>query len=323
MDQLTTVLGPVAGQDLGVALTHEHLFINLTREFRVGGLLNDVDVAHAEVAAFRAVGGGTIVDVTSAEVLAGAAPDPGASLAAAGLPAPASRVEALRSISAATGVHIVVSTGHYRDPYLDREWFDRFDPDAIAAGLIRDIRDGIGDTGVRAGLIGEIGSDRWYISAAEERSFRAAARAHHETGVAITTHAARWPVGLPQLDLLASEGVPAQAVIVGHCDQINSPEYHAEVARRGAWVSFDCVRGNDAHQTRRRVEHVRAMVEGGWRDHLLLSHDVCRTEHLRAHGGNGFCFVPTSFRELLVAAGVAAADVDAILVDNPRRALCR
>jgi hypothetical protein len=76
---------------------------------------------------------------------------------------------------------------------------------------------------LRAGVIGEIGADRWYVSAAEERSFRAAARAHLRTGLTISTHAARWPVGLEQLRLLTEEGADPRRVIIGHADSVPLP----------------------------------------------------------------------------------------------------
>src|SRR6267143_249850 len=131
-----TVTGPVGRDELGFVLPHEHVFIDLVREYRGSGLLNDEHLACQELGALKAAGGGTLVDLT---------------------------------------------------------------PDEIG----RDITEGVRGTGVRAGIIGEIGADRRYISAAEERSFRAAARAHLKTGLTISTHAARWPVGLAQLKLLA------------------------------------------------------------------------------------------------------------------------
>ena len=201
-----TVTGPVDSGDLGIVLPHEHVFIDLVREYRGSGLLNDEHLARAELGALRAAGGGTLVDLTVDEI--GRDPD------------------ALRRVSVATGISIVMGCGHYRDPYLDRAWFDRTGVDAIAAEIVRDITEGVRDTGVRAGIIGEIGADRHYVSAAEERSFRAAARAHRLTGLTISTHAARWPVGLAQLELLTQEGVDPRRVIVGHTDSVPIPDYH-------------------------------------------------------------------------------------------------
>ncbi len=100
-----TVLGPVASGTLGVTLPHEHLFIDLLREYRANGLLHDEALAIEEVRRFREAGGATIVDCTSEGL--GRQP------------------EALRRVSEATGVGIVMGSGHYRRPYLDEARVDR------------------------------------------------------------------------------------------------------------------------------------------------------------------------------------------------------
>jgi phosphotriesterase-related protein len=295
-----TVRGPVPAADLGVTLPHEHLFIDLLREYRGAGLLADEALATEELARFRDAGGTTLVDCTSEGL--GRRPD------------------ALRRVSEATGVAIVMGSGHYRRPYLDETRIDALSVDALADGIVRDLELGVDGTGVRAGIIGEIGCDR-VISAVEERAFRAAARAHRRTGVTITTHAARWPVGEAQLDLLAEEDVDPSRVIIGHCDMVPDPAYHLRLVRRGAWVQFDTIQGVHELETRRRLDWIAALVDAGFEGRLLLSHDVCLTSDLAAHGGPGYAYLLTGFRQRLLARGVPAGLVDTLMVDNPRRAL--
>ncbi|WP_084211526.1 phosphotriesterase family protein [Pseudonocardia acaciae] len=328
MPPAMTVTGPVEAGALGHVLPHEHVFINLLAEYRAEGLLNDATRMAEELALFRQVGGATLIELTPAELTAGAAPDPLGLYRKIPNPTPgppasraAATVHELRALSAESGVNIVMGTGHYRDPYLDKNWFDQTSVDEIAEGIVRDLTDGVAGTGVRAGIIGEIGADRWYVSAAEERSFRAAARAHNRTGVPITTHAARWPVGTAQLDILASEGVDPRRVIIGHCDGVNIPEYHRDLARRGAFVQFDLIRGADEWETASRVNLVTGMVRDGLIDHVLLSHDVCTVKQLKTAGGWGYTFIRTQFAELLVEAGLERDEIEHIIVDNPRRAL--
>ena len=105
--------------------------------------------------------------------------------------------------------------------------------------MIGEVRNGVGSTGVRPGIIGEIGSNDDTVSEAEEKSFRAAARTHLATGLTITTHAAWFPVGLQQLDILEDEGVAASRVIVGHADGVPGPDYQLALARRGCYVELD------------------------------------------------------------------------------------
>lgn len=297
---VTTVRGPVPAESLGLTLPHEHVFIDLMREYRGDGLLNDEGLATAEVGAFREAGGGTIVDVTSI----GLGREP----------------KALRRISESTGVNIVMGTGYYREPYLDRASVDRMSVDEIADGIVRDLEVGVDGTDIRAGIIGELACDRW-LTSAEERCFRAAARAHRRTGVTLSTHAARWPVGLPQLDLLGEEGVDPGRVIVGHADMVPDAGYHLALARRGAWVQFDAVQGVHEYETDQRVQWIRGLLDAGFSDRILLSHDVCLRSDLAAYGGPGYTYVPTRFRDRLLQAGIPAEVITGFLIDNPRRAL--
>jgi predicted metal-dependent phosphotriesterase family hydrolase len=295
-----TVTGPIEAAQLGVTLPHEHLFIDLLREYRGDGLLNDGALAIQEVAAFRAAGGRSIVDVTSAGL--GRAP------------------EALRRVSEQTGVRIVMGSGHYREPYLDRVRVDRLTVDELAAEIVEDLEVGVGGSGIRAGIIGEIACDRW-VTAAEERCFRAAARAHRQTGATITTHAARWPIGVRQLDLLAEEGVDPRRVIVGHCDMVAESDYHVALARRGAFVQFDTIQESVEYDVQARIGYVQALVSAGFEDSILLSQDVCLRSNLRAFGGSGYTYVITTFRDRLLAAGVPPEVIRKFMVQNPRAAL--
>jgi predicted metal-dependent phosphotriesterase family hydrolase len=298
---IMTVTGPIAPDELGVVLPHEHVFIDLVREYRGSGLLNDEELACAELRALKGAGGRTLVDLTTDEI----GRDPAA----------------LRRVSEATGILIVMGCGHYRDPYLDRDWFDRMPVDAIADEIVRDVTEGVGGSGIRAGIIGEIGADRGYISAAEERSFRAAARAHLRTGVTINTHAARWPVGLAQLRLLAEEGVDPRRVIVGHSDSVPVPGYQLDLVRQGCYVSFDSIGTGSPYNTRRAAEYVLDLVRAGFGSQILLSHDVCLHDHLRAAGGCGYAYLLTGFLPMLTAAGLDEEQVRAFTTDNPRAAL--
>jgi phosphotriesterase-related protein len=328
MNEVMTARGPIAADQLGVTLMHEHIFINEMLEERPIGLLHDYELMTQEVDYFTAAGGGTIVELSTAELTSGASPDPTGRFS--GVPSTGyaengsrepNQVLNLVRLSEQTGVHLVLGAGHYRDPYLDRTHIDRRSVDQIAETIINEVTEGFAGTGVRAGIIGEIACDRWHVSAAEERSFRAAARAQRATGLAVTTHASRWPVGIEQLDILTDEGADPRRVIIGHSDTVNIPEYHEAIAARGAFVEFDTIRGNPEFDLQRRVTLVMNLVRKGFLDRILLSHDVCTRPHLHYTGGEGYDYVPTHFARILVDAGLDAAEVEQLLVHNPRRAL--
>jgi predicted metal-dependent phosphotriesterase family hydrolase len=281
-------------------MPHEHTFIDLLREYRGDGLINDPELVRDELVRFRDAGGATIVDCTTR----GLHPEPLLN----------------RRVAAESGVNIVMGTGFYRRPYLDEDWFARSPVDDVARVLIEDIEQGIEGTDVRAGLIGEIGCDR-EITPSEEKSFRAAARAHHATGLTITTHAARWPVGVAQLDLLEAEGVAPGKIIVGHSDTVPDRGYHHALAERGAWVQFDTIQAGPAYYLERTVTAVRALVDAGFSDQILLSQDVCLASHLEACGGSGYSFVLRTFLDRLQGSGLPAPMVRSFVTDNPARAL--
>jgi predicted metal-dependent phosphotriesterase family hydrolase len=296
-----TVTGPVDAQRLGMTLPHEHLLIDLARITRnFDHLLHDVSLASEEAERFRLAGGQSVVDLTNRNI--GRNPI------------------ALRQISERTGLNIVMGCGWYREPYFDPELYEK-STNQIADDIVRDLVKGVADSGIRAGVIGEIGSDDMRpISPAEERSFRAAARAQLRTGVTISTHAAFSRVGLDQLDLLVEEGVDPRRVIIGHAGHKSDPDYYEAIARRGAWVQFDRIRGTHEWDVARYVGLVVEFIRRGFLHKLLLSHDICMLPHLHAFGGTGYDFIPSEFVPRLRAAGLSEEQIGILLMRNPRAA---
>ncbi|RKN05934.1 phosphotriesterase [Streptomyces radicis] len=333
VDTVQSVTGPLLPEQLGVTLTHEHIFINMTRTTPQDGYLNVWAEAEAELGLFTAAGGSTLIEVTNGELSDYAAPvgwsqDPRDMQQN---PRTGSRsvanVLATKAMAEATGVQVILGTGHYYDTYLDKRWFDRNATNTIADFLIADLLDEIPGTGVRAGVIGEVASDLSHITAVEERSFRAAARASRETGALVSTHAASFPTGLAQLEIMREEGVDPGRVVIGHADTVKSVDYSLELARRGAFVQFDClmtcrIGGNlISHQIDRRLSYLRTLIEKGHQDRILLSQDVCQRSHTRALGGPGYTFLFEEFRALAANAGIDPEVLDSIHTANPRRAI--
>jgi len=301
MSEVMTVLGPVDAAKLGTTLPHEHLFCDLARVTYVWEQrLTEVALAVREAEYFADAGGRTIVDVTSRNL--GRNP------------------EGLVQVAKATGLNIVMGCGWYREPYYDEEVYEK-STNELADGIVREIDHGVRDSGIRPGIIGEIGCWRANIAPSEERSFRAAARAHKATGLTITTHAAHTPVGLKQLDLLEDEGVDLRRVIVGHCDTHPEADYHEAIAKRGAWVEFDFIRGIYEWEMEKEVRLITEFVRRGYLNQLLLSHDVCMKTHLKAYKGGGYEYLLARFVPRLLGKGITQEEIDVITRDNPRRAL--
>ena len=337
-DRIETVLGPIAPQDLGVTLAHEHLLFDLrclwhappperahlgdapltdgnrAEVLRDGYqskdnlFLADEALAAEEVARYRAAGGRSVIDLTTA----GLAPNPAA----------------LRRISIATGVQVVAGAGSYRRRCLP-DSVDDLSIEAIADELERAVVEGFPGTGIRAGVLGELGTAS-PIRPFEERQLRAAARVQRATGVAINVHPQLTAhEHLRILDVLEEEGATLDRVALSHCDQLLEPDWHMRIAERGAFLCFDTFGSEfeyDSDGSREptdaeRIDCLRRLLDAGRADQLLLSHDMCTRLQLHRYGGSGFDHLLVDVLPPLRDGGVSRAEVDAMLIDNPRRLL--
>jgi predicted metal-dependent phosphotriesterase family hydrolase len=301
MATVMTVTGPISPDKLGITLMHEHLFCDLTKDtWDNNKFLTDPDLTLQELQRYKDVGGISLVDQTTR----GLGQDP----------------LAVKDMAERSGLNIILGAGWYREPYYE-PYLYRWKTNQIADQIARDVTEGIDDTGVRAGIIGEIGAHFQWISPVEERVLRAAGRAQKRTGVLLTLHATRAPLGLDQLDILKEEGVDPKRVVVGHAMSYPYHEYHAEVARRGAFMTFDRMGITNGYERARNVRLIREILDAGFVKHLMLSQDVCYKSDLVAYGGMGYGFVPGGFSEILRKAGVTDEQLHQMIVENPRRAL--
>lgn len=299
---IMTVRGPIPPSELGITLSHDHILLDawdLRNQYDV--ILDDEELAREELEAYAAVGGGAICDPTNI----GLGRDP----------------ERLRRLSEATGVHIVMGAGWYREKlYPPEVWTTS--TNALADLLVAEITDGVADSGVRPGFIGEIGTERGAISPAQERVFRAAARAHRRTGVPLLTHTTHWgELALDQLDLFADEGVDASAVIVSHLGDRRGIRHVLPIVERGAWASVDNLAFVSGYApVAFRADNVAALCAAGYAEQVMLSNDICELGQLAAYGGVGYGNVITNFVPMLRERGVSEESIHTMLVENPARA---
>lgn len=297
-----TVLGPIDPGALGFCLHHEHV---ICKPMDVGAsdpdlLLDDPSVAAAELEAFHAAGGRAIVDMSPG--------DYGRDL------------NDITWVAQHSPVHLIVVTGHHKDrhaaPVVGDETIDQ-----IAARNIRELREGIDGTGVRAGVI-KAGTSLNEITAVEERVLRAAARAHLATGAPISTHTDRGTMALEQIAILAGEGVDPRHVVIGHLDFALDEAYLRSILETGAFVSFDQWSKVKYAPDEQRAAMVATLVHAGFADQLLVSGDLARKSYWLGYGGGpGFIYFLDRVPLLLMDAGLDAPTVRRIFVDNPARAL--
>jgi phosphotriesterase-related protein len=350
-----TVSGPVLPEDLGITLSHEHCLVDLRSYWKTPPeearralaeapiawknigysrrnpflsrdnlVLSNVELAVRELMEFGSLGGRTVVDLTLPDI----GRDP----------------STLLDLSQKTGLNIVAGCGHYiqisHPPELAAESLD-----SITRRFLAEIQEGIGDTNIRAGVLGEIGTSS-PIHPDEEKVLRAAARAHKATGIAIAVHLSPAPsldlwAGHAVLDILESEGVNPGRVLLCHLDNMLAPgedfqkaiQQHFSLGRRGCFLGYDgCGKehyfpsGSRAAfpsfwcpHDRERAKASASLLEAGFGEQLLLSHDVCFKIELVEYGGFGYGHLLRTFASNLQDYGVGEPQIHKLLVDNPRR----
>jgi phosphotriesterase-related protein len=305
---VVTVLGPRRPEALGIAHAHEHLVAHATPEV----VARDADLALDDPArvlgdleAFRAAGGGAVVEMTTVDY--------------------GRDVAGLRWLAERSGVAIVAATGFNKDVYC-APWCAGADPDELAAAQIAEVTEGVGDTGVRCGVV-KLATGAEGVSPAEEAALRAAARTHRATGAPIFTHTEAGALADRQLELLAEEGVAPSAVTLGHLDRRPDPGLHRELARAGAFLSYDQVPKPKYATAEGAIGLIVGLAAEGLHEQVVLGGDFARRSMFRGWGGGpGLTWIATVFAQRLRAAAADAGHdgdeiVDAVLRRNPARAL--
>ncbi|MFE0328115.1 phosphotriesterase [Streptomyces sp. NPDC058960] len=296
MSFVRTVLGDVRPEDLGVCDAHDHLFFASPQ--LPGQELRSVSAARAELAAFRAEGGSAVVQWTPY----------GLGRRAADLP----------PLSQETGVHLVAATGLHQSVHYDDGTLDGL-RGRLADVFVHELTEGIGTSGIRAGLI-KVAGGFHALDAHARWTMSAAAEAHHATGAPIAVHHELGTGVLDVLDLLCGElAVPAHRVILGHLNRNPDFVVHRQAAESGAYLAFDGPsRGNHATDWR-MPDAVRALADAGFGDRLLLGGDTTTAAARSVDGGPGMPYLLRRVRPRLEAA-LGKELVHRILTENPGHA---
>ena len=229
-------------------------------------------------------------------------------------------LDSLKTVANRTDVLIVASGGYYMERVYPPELATQTE-DQIAAGLVREANAN------RYGAFGEIGENADApMSDLERKVFRAIGRAHRATNLSIFTHNAYGTgpnvpkdAGLHQIDVLESVGVKPDRIAIGHTCCLDDPpaEVIKAIAKRGAFVAFDRVTGGRVPDEG-KITMIKAFLDAGYADHLLLSSDSTGGRTLEAPSYNR---TTSGFVPKLRAGGINDDVIRSILVDNPRRFL--
>lgn len=331
-----TVLGPIDPAELGRTLMHEHVLCDITPPelaakndpgpditlenvwaINYGQIpsakkykLDLLDIAVMEVRDMQAAGGRTMVELTCG----GLKPNPAG----------------LAEIAELTGVNIVMGCGHYVDAYQDPRNRKR-DVDDFAQEIIDQVFEGAWGTEVRAGMIGEVGCQAPWTEL-EKRVMRGAIIAQQETGAAINVHPGRDP-DQPQeaADFIVAHGGQIDRVVISHIDRtIFDLDRMLKLADTGCVLEFDLFGQEQAYYAHNdidmpndavRLQHIRALIDHGHLDRVVISHDICYRTRLIRFGGHGYGHIFNNIVPMMRRRGYAEAEIDAILVGNPQRLL--
>src|SRR5207344_811977 len=313
---IQTVRGPVDTAGLGRVLMHEHVFVlspEIMSNYPEGWDEQErIDDAIARLRDLKAEGIDTIVDLT-----------------VIGLGRYIPRIQQINeqveiNIVAATGLYTYNDVPHYfhfRGPGTILEG-----PELMADMFVRDVREGIADTDVKAAIL-KCATDEPGVTPGVERVLRAVAQAHRRTGVPISTHThAATRRGLEQQRIFADEGVDLTRVVIGHSGDTTDLDYLEELIANGSYIGMDRF-GVDVYLPfEDRVETVARMCERGHADKMVLSHDAsCYFDALPeetlpvALPNWHYLHIHNDVIPALKERGVTDEQLTTMLVDNPRK----
>lgn len=348
--KVMTVLGPVDPSKIGVTQMHEHMVIDFlavgldaqgshasaVAEAGAAGLdwfepislsnyyavrrnpfllkeamqLLDVGLVSDAVREYGKAGGNCIVEVTPL----GVGRDP----------------QALRRISEATGVTIVMGTGFYVRDFQPPE-LTSMSADEIADIIVEDIESGAGSPAIRPGIIGEVGLT-WPIHPQEVKTLQAAAKAQRRTGLGLTIHPGRnTRAPMEAIRIVEQAGGDVTRTIICHLDRtIFEDADYLELARTGCYCEQDLFGWETRHyplseidmpNDALRLDHIRALADGGFLNQVLVSHDVDSKLRLKPFGGEGYEHIIKNVVPVMRRKGLSQQDIDQVMIHNPRRVL--
>lgn len=345
--KVQTALGLIEPQDLGITLPHEHLLIDVTVYFvepteeseKVlahqpvtlenlswvryhmkdsvdNQLLLDEEMAIKEAMLYKLHGGSTIVDLTPIEL----GRDP----------------LALCRISRATGLNIIMGTAYYFSAKSGK-LVDRKTEEEIADEFMRDIATGVNDTGICSGIIGELGCSH-PLKASERKVLRAGVLAQQRTGAAINVHPGRNENDpLEIVDVLGDAGADLSRVVISHMDRCG---YLLETRRKlldaGCYIEYDLF-GREGYYPAKtaladghlpdmpndvgRIKQIMELIDLGYLNQILLSHDIGQKIMLVSYGGWGYAHLLREVVPLMRIYGISEEQIDTMMRENPKRLL--
>ena len=307
MPQVETALGPIDVNDIGMCLMHEHIIIaDWDMRSNYEGYVDiekEVPKAVASLNKAKERGVSTIVDLTPVNL--------------------GRDIHSILAVSKATGVNVICPTGFY---WTEEPWMHGWDSDYLSNYMIKDINEGILDTGIKAGII-KCASDHPGVDEFNKKLLQASAIAHRETGAPISTHTTvSNSSARDQVAAFKEFGVDLSRVVIGHMGDSSDIDYLEEILSNGCFIGMDRFGLEAFLPTDVRVQTVATLCNKGYAGQMVVSHDACSFqdffdgEYVEKFAPN-WCYehVPRDVLPALAAAGISQTDIDTMMIDNPRK----
>lgn len=280
---------------------HEHLTIDLSATKKDPDCTLDCyEETVKELKDLKQLGVGNIVDVTNIGM--------------------GRNAEYADKIEKDTGIHIIHSTGFYKEPFFPELVYDKT-VEELSELLENDIENGIDGSKVKAEMIGEIGTSRGTMEPAEQKVFEAAIRAAKKTGRPVYTHTTLGTFAKEQVQFLLERGMKPEKIVIGHIDLSKDYDYIKEILKSGVFVGFDTVGKNNYFPDKNRVEFLIELEKTGLLKQVVLSMDLTRKTHLKFKGGIGYTYLLDTFLPMLREAGMKEETINQMLIYNPKKIL--
>ncbi|CAH0121742.1 MULTISPECIES: phosphotriesterase [unclassified Paenibacillus] len=280
MSFIRTLDADISKDQLGFTYSHEHIVCrpaHWAERNEDDMLLDDPEKSKLDVLDFKRHGGQAIVDATAIDY--------------------GRDVPAVHNIMKETGVRIVGTAGFNKSFLWDAavkdelkplignyktyyEWIEAKSVNELAEFVIREVEEGLEGTPFKAGQV-KFGTGYNRITPLEEKTLRAVARAHHETKAPIHSHTEVGTMALEQIELLRSENIDLSFLSLGHMDRNPDPYYHEQLAKTGAYLSFDGIAKIKYAPESTRIHLILELVRKGYEDQILISGDTARKTYYK------------------------------------------
>lgn len=280
MSWIRTFFGDIQPDQLGFTYSHEHILCRPPYWVEKGAddlLLDHYESSKADVIDFQNHGGQSIVDATAIDY--------------------GRDVEGVARLSQETGVQIVGTAGFNKSFLWEAkltprhrqligeyetygEWIEKAPMEELTRHVVSEVEEGLEGTDYRAGQV-KFGTGYNRISPLEVKTIRAVARAHHETKAPVHSHTEAGTMALEQIEILRQENVNLEYVSFGHMDRNPDPYYHEQIAKTGAFLSFDGIAKVKYYPESTRIDCILQLVQKGYEDQILVSGDTARKSYYR------------------------------------------